>query len=178
VLPEITLIAGTAVDWPRFVAKANETLGRSPTRELDNCKMAVGSAGSYLAALAEYANPGSNPITAAKEADRVLTHISFSFLVSCDPATAVAVFKQSVGIVFLPAEPSRCRENFIATGNLRDWRTAVVEACVKDGAVEARLFYNQVWVVLDKLGFRDIFARYFRRDLKDQSFSLEERKKP
>lgn len=175
-IPEIALIAGTSTDWDRFVTTANTALGRSPTRELDNCGMPVGSQGTYLAALAEFNRRGSNPVTACREADRVLTHISFSFFVSCDHAMAMVVLKQSVGLFILDAEPSRGRENFVISGNLRDWRTCVLECSTAGAPAEARAFYNAVWAALDTLGFRDIFAGFVRKDMKDHTFALEHRK--
>jgi len=174
--PEITLVAGTSVDWSRFVSLVDLTLGRSPTRELDNCGMAVGSPGTYLAALAEFNRRWSNPVTACRDAERALTHLSFSFLASCDRDTAMAVLKQSVGLFILDAEPSRGRENFLISGNLRDWRACVVECCRPEATPEARAFYNAVWSALDRLGFRDVFGALARRDLKDHTFVLEAKK--
>lgn len=172
-IPEITLVAGTNVDWNRLVTGVNDALGRSPTKELDNCGMPVGSPGTYLAALAEFNRRGSNPVTACRDADRTLTHLSFTFLVNCDRDMAMAVLKQSVGLFVLDAEPSRGRENFVITGNLRDWRSCVVECCRPEAPAEARAFYNAVWVQLDRLGFRDVFGSLARRDLKDHTFALE-----
>ena len=126
-LPEITLIAGTSVDWTRFVSTVNTILGRSPTRGLDDCGLPVGNPGSYVAALAEFARPGSNPVTAVKEAERLYAHLTFTFLVAVDRETAMLVLKSSAGLIVTSAEPSRGRENLIVTGNLRDWKLAVVE---------------------------------------------------
>ena len=159
------------------MTQVNETLGRSPTRELDNASMQVGSPGTYLAALAEYHRPRSNPVTALRDADRTLTHLSYTFLVGCDRDMAVCVLKCSVGLFVLDAEPSRGRENFLITGNLRDWRSCVVESCTPDSPAEARAFYNAVWSAFDRLGFRDVFAAYRRRDMRDQTFVLEHSKK-
>lgn len=175
-IPEITLVAATQVGWERWVIQVNEALGRSPTHELDNCGMPVGSPGTYLASLAEFNRRGSNPVTACKDADRVLSHLGFSFLVACDRDMALAILKQSVGLFILDAEPSRGRENFLISGNLRDWRSCVVECCKPDVPPEARAFYNAVWVALDRLGFRDIFATHIRKDLKDHTFILEQKR--
>lgn len=174
--PDITLIAGTAVDWQRFVSEINCALSRSPTRELDKCEIPVGGPASYIAALAEFHKPGSNPVTAIKDSDKALAHLSFTFLVSVDQAVAMAILKQSVGLTVLAAEPSKGRENLILTGSLRDWRTATVEGCSPSGSQEARIFYNALWNVFDKMGFREAFARYIRRELKDTTFALEARR--
>ena len=175
-LPEITLVAGTATDWPRFVSAVNATLGRSPTRELDNCGMTVGSPGTYLAALAEFQKAGSNPLTAVREADRTLEHLSLTFLCAVDTPTALAVLKASYGLAVLGCEPSRGRDNFLLSGSLRNWRTAVVENCTPGADPQARAFFNSVWSTLDRLGFRDLFARYQRKDLKDTTFALEQKR--
>jgi hypothetical protein len=172
-LPEITLIAGTAVDWNRFVSTANCALGRSPTKELDNCGLPVGNPSSYVAALAEFARPGSNPVTSIRDSDKVLDHMSFSFLVAVDRDTALAVLKPSPGLAVLPADSTKGRENLILTGSLRAWRTAVVEGCSPSASQEARAFYNAVWQLFDKMGLREAFGKFTRKDLKDTTFALE-----
>jgi len=110
-LPEITLVAGTAVDWPKFVTAINNALGRSPTRGLDDYALPVGSPASYVAAIAEFNRAGSNPVTAVKEADRTFAHLSFTFLVSADQATTLSILKGAIGLIATSAEPSRGREN-------------------------------------------------------------------
>lgn len=175
-LPEITLVAGTAVDWPRFVSAVNTALGRSPTRELDNCGLKVGSPATYIASLGEFTKPGTNPITVLKDADRLLAHVNLTFLVAVDRDTALSLLKHSLGLSVLSSEPSRGRENLLITASLRDWRTAVLEACTPNSDPDVRTFFNSVWKVLDGLGFRDIFHRYQRKDLKDYSFALEYRR--
>lgn len=172
-LPSVTLIAGTAVDWPKFVTTINDSLGRSPTRELDNCGIAVGVPPTYVAALSEFAVRGSNPITAVREADRLLAHLSFSFLVSCDREVLLGVLKQAIGLIVLCAEPSRGQENFIITANLRDLKQAIVEACAASGDTQARIIFNEVWKILVNLGFKDLFSAYQRREMKDHTFALE-----
>jgi hypothetical protein len=171
--PELTLIAGTAVDWNRFVSNANCALGRSPTKELDRCELPAGTPSSYVAALAEFARPGSNPVTSLRDSDKVLDHLHYSFLAAVDRDTALAVLKQSSGLAVLAAEPTKGRENLILTGSLRDWRTAVVEGCAPSACPDARVFYNAVWQLFDRMGFREAFGRCHRRDLKDTTFALE-----
>ncbi len=78
----------------------------------------------------------------------------------------------------LSSEPSRGRENLLITASLRDWSTAVLEACTPAGDPDVRTFFNEVWKTLDRLGFRDIFARHQRKDLKDNTFALEYRRTP
>ncbi len=176
-LPDVVPIAGTAIDWMKFVSTINDILGRSPTRELDNCGLPVGTPPTYISALAEFNRQGSNPIMAVQNADRLLEHLSFSFLVSCDRDMMMIVLKQTVGLNILSAEPSRGRENFIITGTLRNWKTVIVEGSGPDSCVEARQFFNEVWKCLDKLGLRDLFANLHRRELRDRTFALEHKRK-
>ena len=142
------------------MSTVNTILGRSPTRGLDDCGLPVGNPGSYVAALAEFARPGSNPVTAVKEAERLYAHLTFTFLVAVDRETAMLVLKSSAGLIVTSAEPSRGRENLIVTGNLRDWKLAVVEASTQATPSEIRTFYNELWAIFERLGFRDIFAHY------------------
>ena len=175
-LPEVTLIAGTAVDWQKFVTTSNNALLRSPTRELDKAFLPVGSIATYVAALLEIIRPGANPFTAIKDAERVLGHLTFTFFVTIDREDAMAMLKQSIGLIVTSAEPSQGRENLIISGNLRDWKTAVIEACTgSEGTHGSRVFYNEIWKTFDKLGFRDVFSKYQRTDLRDQTFALEYR---
>lgn len=171
--PEITLIAGTAVDWHRFVTTVNNAIGRSPTRELDTFDLPVGNPLSYAAALAEFMNPKSNPITAIREAERVYAHLTFTFFVSVDAPTSLAFLKQGIGLSVLAAEPAKGRENYIVSANFRDWRIAIVEGCSPSVQIEARIFYNAIWSAFDRLGFREAFTKFIRHELRDATFSLE-----
>ncbi len=175
-IPDIHLIAGTAVHWQRFVTATNAALGRSPTRSLDEYELPVGNPSSYVAALAEFARPGSNPLTSVRDGDRLFNHLFFTFLVGVDAGTAMSVLKVSTGLIVTSAEPSRGRENLIVSGTLKAWKDAIVESCVPGTDPDVRRFYNDVWAVFDRLGFRDVFARYQRREQKDNTFVLETRK--
>ncbi len=105
-LPEITLVAGTAVDWARFVSAINTALGRSPTRELDKCCIKVGNPSTYIASLGEFVRPGTNPITVLKDADRLLGHVDLTFLVAVDRDTALALL-EALASVCRCSRPSR-----------------------------------------------------------------------
>lgn len=172
-LPKVTLISATNVDWNKFVTVANDALGRSPTRELDNCSVPVGLPPTYISALAEFNRAGSNPITSVRDADRLLHHISLTFLVSCDRDVLMAVLKQSIGLVVLSAEPSRGQENAIITATLRDWKTAILESSSPSAETWSRVIFNDIWKALVTLGFKDLFSAYQRREMKDHTFALE-----
>lgn len=166
----------TQVDWPRFVGTINSAIGRSPTRELDASNMPSGTPASFIAALGEFQNKGTHPTNALRDNLQLQKHMSFGFFVACDRETLHQILIAGEDFQVLLAEPGRMKEHFIITGTLYTWRVAITKGCQEDSPVESREFFNHMWILFDKFGFRDVFGTHRRKDLKDKTFMLEQRR--
>lgn len=173
---EIQPISMTQIDWNAFVTKVNLTLQRSPTRSLDAAGVTPGLPPSYIAALAEFHCKGAQPNQAMKNSDLYLPHMSFGFLVSCDRETMHQLLIAGGDFSIIMAEPGRMKENFIITGTLETWKRAIIKSCQSEAFPEIREFMNYFWIFFDKMGFREIFADHRRKDLKDGTFALEQKR--
>lgn len=174
--PEVTLISQSIPDWQRFVHGVNATIGRSPTVSLDAAGMSVGSSGSYISALGEMQKEDSHPIRVLQDCDDLLEHLSYSFFVSSDREVLFQLLLLTRRIHVMMTDCGKNRENFIASGTLKDWRDLIVNNCIRESDFEIRLFAAMIYDVLDKIGFREIFGRYQRKALADRTFILEGRR--
>lgn len=172
-VPNLQLIAATGVDWSRFVTNTESMIGRSPTRQLDKCCIEVGSLPTYLASLAEFNLQGSNPVAMGEFDPRLMEHMHFTFLLSCDPAVLMTLLKTSKDVKVISAEPAKNRENVIMTASLLAWRDMIILSCRREVDSDTRAVFNGIWTILAKLGFKDIFAGYRRKDVSDHTFILE-----
>jgi hypothetical protein len=173
--PIVEMVIAPTVDWQQFVTIANEETGRSPTRELDACGIAVGSIATFLSALGEFKRVGSNPVTVHRDADTILAFLTFAFICSTDKETLNQIYRETQGLVILQSDAGKGRENFLVSGTLRAWKAAILECCRPNMPVEVREFFNRIWEIFDKAGFRDVFANYQRKNFKDKTFVLEAR---
>ena len=162
----------TQTDWNRFVPGTVNAIGRSPTRQLDIMSQTAGTPASYVAALGEFQTRGAN-IEHTMRDPYFLRHVSCSFLIGLERDTLLQVVTQGFDFAIIMTTPGRMKENFIMTASLDIWQSAVLRACREDGPTELREFYNQIWIFLHKIGFRDVFSQYRRKDLHDKTFWLE-----
>jgi hypothetical protein len=173
---EILPITMTVTDWTKFVAGANRMIARSPTRGLDAASMDVGTPASFIPALLEFTSKGSDPRLRGSGVDRVLEHMSFGFLVSTSSEILKCITIDCEGLKVLIAEPGRHKENYIVSGTLKAWKTAIIHFCTDGTNVEGREFFNSMWDFFNKMGFSEVFGGYRRKDLKDNTWILEAKK--
>lgn len=171
-VPTVTLIAGTAINWPKYVQAVNAAIGRSPTRGLDKAGIQPGPPGTYAQTLMEFEKPGVNPLVMT-DVDRLLNHLSLSYLISLPGRGTLALMKHLDGAHILSSEPAGGMEHLIATATLLVWRTAIVQPSDDH---DVRQVMNKVWADIIQMGLRALFADYNRKDLRDTTFMLEKRK--
>lgn len=139
--------------------------------------MPVGVPSSFIPALGELNKKGTTPSQAFRDSEYFLKHISFGFFVSSDRETLHQLLIAGQDFAIIMAEPGRNKENYVITGSLYTWKRAIVDSCNPESQPESREFMNWIWVFLEKMGFKDVFTQYRRKDAKDGTFVLEYRGK-
>lgn len=173
---EIIPVTCTQVDWSRFVSGTNRLINRSPTRELDNASVQPGLPQHFIPALGEFACKGTTPTQAMKHGELILKHMMFGFLVACPHPLTFQIVTSGHNLDVLMTEPSRGKENFIISGNLATWKSAIINGCSDHAEPESREFYNAMWTFFNSFGLGEIFASHRRKDLKDTTWALEQKR--
>ena len=61
----------------------------------------------------------------------------------------------------------------LVSGNLQEWRDAIIVFCKKDGSSNLRWIFNEIKFRLGQIGLADIFHGYETHNLQDNTFYLE-----
>lgn len=117
------------IQWHEFVIETQASLGRSPTRSLDEATVVVGDLKSFVASLAEFQNENSNPLPylRSRESDRALDMMSVTFLVEARPQSLYAISKFSHVNIFQATDEVGGEDVVLMSGTLRQWRTLIIE---------------------------------------------------
>lgn len=148
-----------SVLWNEFVSETQASLGRSPTRSLDEATVVVGDLKSFVASLAEFQEENSNPIPylRSRESDRAMDMLSVTFLVECHPRSLFSISKFGHVNIFEGGRTDSidAEDVVLMSGTFRQWRTLIVEM------VNLRMF-DEVLIEIVKwfirLGLRDMVA--------------------
>lgn len=167
---EVAPIARTQVDWQALLQLAKQVLGRSISAGVDNRKQVVGDLRSYLAVLGELDIEGSDPDAVLREAGSLLRHVHYGFLVATATDLRVDVLAESDLRV---SGESKC---FVVSGNLEQWRTAIINGCTSRSKYVVRLFYDKCLAIFEREGLGSVWLMYEKANVADRTFRLELKK--
>jgi hypothetical protein len=162
---DVIPIARTQVDWHILLSAAKQLLGRSLASGLDARKQQVGDAASYLVALAELEREGVDVTSVLREAGSLLRNIHYSFLV-----TGVNLYWIATTSSLKVTGTERCA---IVSGNLEEWRTAIVNGCTDRSSLEVRMFYDKCLLHFERDGLGQVWNNFAKSTMPDDSFKLE-----
>lgn len=160
-------------DWESFILNVKELTGESPTRSVDAQGVKVSDETAFLAALDSLKNGRSSVWDAVKRATDSLLHLTIGFLIICDDTIAVEILESQLNV-------SRSLHGdktiLIVSGNLNLWRDFVVKWAKAEVDFNVRFIADCVYLIFQQLKLDDLFGRYKRRPLADETFYLEERR--
>lgn len=151
-------IAITRVDWKSFISSVQEELGFSPTRGLDAESISIDTHSAFLASLALDNKPKKN-LRDCIVTNKTPEHISATFAV----VLSVSLLLELETISDLVVTNTRTKNNeyyCIVTGNLKQWYNSIIKCCTDLTSNELREIFNEIYNVLVKCGYRDMFADY------------------
>ncbi len=162
----VELVAMTQVNWSSFLTCA-AAVRRSPMREIDARGFPPNTPASYIAALGELESPGRTPEQVLVQCSHLLRHVSASFFAVCDRDTFLRLA--------VTTELKLCGDErgFVVSGNLEEWREAVVGATTGREPFEMRLLMDKFVYAFDCAGLSPIFCLWQKTAMPDQTFRLE-----
>jgi hypothetical protein len=169
---QVIPIALSQVAMTQYLSVSQELLGRSPSIGIDNCPAQLSDIAKYTASLAE--------LRAGKEVDSLevlrspgphLHHTFYSFMILSSNSVILRVSEgTSLDTLSAPAEDEG--RVAIFSGNLAEWRDAIIVCCGPNEPKKLRLLFNVVKQAFDKLGLSDIWYEYSAESHKDGTFYL------
>lgn len=165
------LLLVPTMNTPAFLSLSNEMLGYSPGRAAD----AVGLKNQQhlLACLASFRNKTAG--TTVKAAKDMFDLVSYGCLFAADEIDMAYLLETLGGMPFAVVE-TRVRgvQSAIASGTLREWKTAVMRGCRQDQPQYVRRTFGKIYTQFCTIGLAEAFPVKNKKSLPDQTFSLEE----
>lgn len=159
-----TCIAKTEPDWGTLLPSAQAALGRSVTASLDERRLPLAGAASFLVALAELNEPGLDALVALRSKPLMRKHVNFCFFVNLPRAEFFAL--SSLGLSVTAADVG---DFAVVSARLGEWVSAVVEGMQ---ASKLRRFFCLMhsWFETENLG--ECWSEWEKEHLGDGMYRL------
>ena len=159
---EVKILTLPVTNYTDYIQMVQSSLGFSPTRILDDKKIPLESPQAFLCTLENLAD-GTYP--------RLWEHFSVSFIIKCDYETVIFSMEQTLLSIFT-REIDRLKNLSIFTGNLTQWKDAVLIGCAQSVPHDVRLTFNKVFLHFNQLNI-NLWPNVRRRKLKDETLIIE-----
>jgi hypothetical protein len=151
------LISEPSIDFATLLGLTHEALGQNIADAADASHRKLCPAEKYLTCLAAMGDM-SSLIT-----PRLLSHVSFGFLIVVDRHEVVNILNVAVGMPFVSVDTlmSGC-ELIILTGTLAQWRDAIASGTSKGAPPIVRACYSIILRIFDQMGLSAVWKDFDR----------------
>jgi hypothetical protein len=160
----------TGVNWEVYIAECQAHLGMSPTRGLDKDGFDINKTASYLATL----SLDNEPLRNLRSRNRTFHHVFASFCGRVDDYTILEIATYT-DLKMITKSVNR-KWFVILTGSLINWLDATVTCCDEEMSTDTRLCFNQCMFFLEAAGFKEVWCKYDKFNLKDNTYVLRRKK--
>jgi hypothetical protein len=165
-----TIIQYPGVDFDILLSLANQVLDYSPSEGVDKHRLVLSDAEKFLSILAALKRRGATP----ELYEHLLTHVSYSLLVLGLEVDMREVIELCSGMPYVLTDTKRrgivvC----IITGNLTQWRSAVVAGLLEENEIGVRSIFNSIYDAFVQEGV-NLWKEYNRKTV--QNFLRLEKK--
>lgn len=163
-------ISQIEIDWKTFLRVGHEVLGRSPTTTIDEKWLKFNKCVSdYLSVLKEIQQPGADPFGLAGS---LLDHVHVGFLLITTKSATLSIVTTSR----LRATPVQSKQEdyylTVISGNLSEWRTALLDCCVDSVSTTVREFGTRAYEFFDQAGLRQFMLAGTKVSMADGTMRL------
>lgn len=171
---QIKPFGGTQIDWNIFLNACIEALDVSPLKGVDSSSREFSEPAKLLASLSAFHSrlDSQDPIKAIRDAGSLLKHLSYMFLVYCDQGLISDIREKTQLNVTSTTAPDGARVA-VVSGNLFDYRTAVLECCVPESSFDIRYLFDCFMLFFEHIGLGDLWYDRRKKSHPDKTFLLE-----
>lgn len=139
--PNAILIQQPAIDFPAFLLHTERALGYSPGAASDASHLQLNDAEKFMSCLLAMKNPDA-PVGLPPH---LLTHVCFSLLIGADDRDMQDILELCSGMPFVIADTvARGVQVAVVSGQLNQWRDAVISGCRYKVEPVIRALFNRV----------------------------------
>jgi hypothetical protein len=151
------LISEPSIDFATLLGLTHEALGQNIAEAADDSHRKLCPSEKYLTCLATMADV-SSVIT-----PRLLSHVSFGFLIVVDSHEVVSILNVAVGMPFVSVATlmNGC-DLIVLTGTLAQWRDAIASGTSKASQSIVRACYSRILHIFDQMGLSAVWKDFDR----------------
>lgn len=139
--PEVIIIHRPDIDFPTFLGVSTKVLGHSPGAAADGSGMRLSPTTRFLSCLGSMRGLK----VGAEINTKLLPHVSISVFVIASEVDMMDILECAAGMPFVTAETTvRGALAAVVTGNLSQWKSAVVAGSSNDTEPAVRYAFNRV----------------------------------
>lgn len=159
------------IAWDFFLKDVSDSTRHSPTRSIDESGQKLTVYAKFLTALQEFqTNSVINPIDVLRDANSLLNHLTFGFLIKGSSTTIYKLLEiATLNCVSAKMEKGRV---MLLTGTLGEWKLLTIDLC-SHKKTDLRWIGKLLLEFFFQLGVGGIFANYDRKIRKDGTLLLE-----
>ncbi len=172
---KVILLGQLDIDWEAYLSVARQVMNRNITKTLDANNIPVKSAKGFLISLAELKEENQNPTSVINNPGNILGHMFYSFIIICDRQTPCDLLE----ITPLQVHRVDCRNGLamcIVSGNLTDWRTAIINGCTDTVTYNLRFLLDECLKAFEQIGLKNLWRQYIKMPMSDGTIKLIEKK--
>ena len=167
-VPTVCLVQKPSIDFDSLIGIGNEVLGYSPATAADQEPRRLSQTEKFLSCLASF-NSQSAPVGLSPH---LLGHSSFSVLVCAAERDLIDILEVASGMSFVTGDTiMRGAMVAVITGNLTQWRDAVVSGLDSQQDLVVRGCYALLLNIFDDEGLTPVWSAFDRRT-SDQGLPL------
>ena len=164
---EIYPLATTHAEWSMFIGLCQEAFSFSPTRGVDACHLTMDDPASFLGSM----DMENKPLEVLRDEHHPAhQHFSISFLALLDEEACLQLLNTDLRVL---CKRQRRQTVCILTGTMAEWFSAICTGCRESSEYELRWIMNRVLAHLERVGFVELFSRFKKQQLHDETFVLK-----
>lgn len=173
IMIKVIPVTCSIVNWDEFLNWASTT-SHPITESLDKAKMRLDNAG-FIVSLAELKEKVEDPVKVLREADSLLKHLFYGFLVIASQDVIRLLSEESSLSIHSGNTKEPMLRLAVVSGSLRKWKEFIISCSHEQTDYGLRMLANQVQVIFERSGLGELFATLQKQKLPDLTFKLTEK---
>ncbi len=170
--PMIIPIVTPQVDWQTFLSTATAAVRTSITKAVDKGGLEPRSPAAFIVSIAEFQADVDSALAILRDAGGLLKHLSYTFLFVAEESDLQFLYEESCLNISTTYLDSAKWKAAIVSGNLEQWRSAVINGCSDRVSVSYRKLMGKCLLFFEKIGLGELWAFHKKTTTLDGTFLL------
>lgn len=159
------------IDTRSLFSDLKQALGRVTSEPVDKVNANPDTPVSLIVTLCEMLSPGQDYYRATRNPGSTIRHLFFTFL-ALSTRDHCSEFSQHTNLGCHCVLAKHGIYLHIISGNLEQWRSALINCNSEITEHDFRLLFNQFLFEFEQLGLKDLWFNYQRQQLNDETIKL------